>query len=95
MTPNLQLPIHRRVIGATFVILFFVIGFVELFNIDTMSDMFVGPVSLTASGILLVIAGIVCWPFVLFPCIFDRFPRWVHGLPEATIGQLKWLLGAK
>lgn len=31
---------------------------------------------------LLLGGDVVCWPTIIYPLLFDRFPKWVEGMPS-------------
>lgn len=95
MTDSLYLKISHRIIGAIFVLTFLVMGTIELLLPYTFEVVNSGPFPLQVSGILLFAAGIVCWPFILYPCVYDRFPGWVQQFPVQSLNALKALLGAR
>jgi hypothetical protein len=95
VSSNLMIPVFRRVIGAGFVFLFFVIGTIGLLYGNGSEALSNGSLSLVESSYFLIVCGFICTPFLLYPCLFDRFPDWVESFPKQTVDNLKLMLGSK
>lgn len=95
MLHALGIPKYRRVIGVVIVTLGVVLASIALMYADYLEELYTGPFTVTIFGVLMILAGVYLVPFVLYPCMYDRFPAWVQGLPSEKVAALKALLGVK
>lgn len=95
MSNALGIPKYRRVIGVAIVASGLVLASVALMYADYLEDLYTGPLTVSIFGVVMILAGTYLVPFVLYPCIYDRFPAWVQRLPIEKVTALKALLGVK
>ena len=92
---HLGLPPKRRILGVLINALIVIVGLAEVIYPHVFSGAAPGDLSLEMTGTLLVAAGVLISPFILFPCVTNRYPRWVERLPEETVRVLKQMIGAR
>lgn len=77
MKGTLGMPTYRRVVGAGFVVYFFLLG-VVLVSAPTLIPNGISGVDTYDAGVFFVFGGVVCTPCILYPCVFDTFPEWMQ-----------------
>lgn len=95
MSDALGMPKYRRVIGVAIVTLGVTLASIALTYADHLEDIYDGPLTVSFFGVVMILAGAYLVPFVLYPCMYDRFPSWVQRLPNEKVAALKSLLGVK
>ena len=95
MTNRLGITFFRRIFGAVFISFGYILGFACISYSDVLDANSTDPISYGILGAILLMAGLILAPTVLYPCLYDRFPTWVNALPTKAVHSLKVLLGAR
>ena len=101
-TTSLNIPVFRRVAGATIVVAAYVIGTAALvwprvFDASASRDRILFPSEPRAYGLLMLLGAVFLSPYILYPCLRDRFPRWLVRFTKAKHVEIisRQLLGAR
>lgn len=74
---KLGIPIYRRAAGVFFGFAFYFLGFL-LVAFPQIFPRGVSGFDAADVGMFLVITAIITTPAILYPCLFDLFPKWLH-----------------
>ena len=95
---------YRRTFGVIFVCMFYLLGFVLVVPNDLLPNAAMrianavqgsSPFDPVLTGVLLLLSALVTTPFILFPFLLGRYPKWVYrNYPEAVLTRLRGLIGA-
>lgn len=91
----------RRVIGAGFVLGMYAVSIAafvwpNLFGRLATANSPLLPSDTPVMPLVVLACAIILSPYILLPCIFDRFPKWMYSLhtdPELR-RMAKWFFGA-
>jgi hypothetical protein len=96
--PRLGIPIRRRILGVVLVLFMYAaaaLGFWE--KIDFVRTTVGIGAGLPIAPLVPLLGGVCATPYVLLPCIFDRFPRFiVAAVPAEQLRTMaRWFLGVE
>ena len=76
MLDTLGMPLYRRIVGASFIVVGYLMGASLVVAPQLFPNGLLGFDTVDV-GTYYVAAAIVCTPSVLYPCVYDRFPNWI------------------